>query len=468
MLHFSRRRWPALLVAGIVLITVLRLGQPALAGETPSTLQDLVQMALKSDHAYQSAELRMEQAQTNVKLKAAGNWPQAGVTVKAGVPAGDTMAGGILSVSIQQSVTVSGLGIFGVNAANEVEMALWDLGNATLACEQQKLATTISVYQHLIGVVRSQEVLASAQRALTAAEDGLKRTRRGLELGTATRLDELSYRTSVQSAQTKLVQAQQDLQTAAHTLEQQIGSPLPGTLPLDFVTDPGAISEEVPNGLLPKALEQRADVSASAIALQKAQRSLAVTRNEYRPQVTVNSNAATSGLSATASLNLTTGEISWSAGVAPGQWIFPSSSTSAPSTTGDDLSLNVKVFWNLWDAGAGRLQIARAQQDIDLAKIALDDAKQAVKDELENAVGTAKTAYRQWLAARERLDLLQEKLRLRQTRDQLGVETADALIGAEEDVADAQTALVEAKYDWVMAVLALDKAAGVEPFTSRF
>lgn len=468
MLHFSKRRWPAFLVAGIVFMTVLRLGQPALAGEAPPTLQGLVQMALKNDRAYQSAELRVEQARTTVKLKAAGNWPQAGVTVTAGVPAGTDMASGVLSVNIQQSVTVSGLGIFGVKAVGEVEMALWDLGNAILACEQQKLATNISVYQNLIGVARSQEVLASAQRALTTAEDGLKRTQRGLELGTATRLDELSYQTSVHSTQTKLAQAQQDRQSAVRALEQQIGGPLSGSVPLDFVTDPGAIGGDVLKKLLPKALEQRADVSASAIAIQKAQRSLAVMRNEYRPQVTVNSNASTSGVAATASLNLTTGEISWSAGVAPGQWVFPSSSTSTTSTTGDDLSVNVKVFWNLWDAGANRLEITRAQQDVDLAKIALDDAKQTVADELESALQTADEAYQDWQAAQEQLKLLQEKLRLRQTRDQLGVETVDALIGAEEDVADAQTAVVEAKYNWAAAVLALNKSAGVEPFTSQF
>lgn len=468
MLYFSTRRWPALLVAGIAIATVLSLGRPALADGAPPTLQDLVQMALKNDRAYQSAELRVEQARTNVKLKAAGNWPQAGVTVTAGVPADTSMASGILSVNIQQSVTVSGLGIFGAHAANEVEMALWDLGNATLACEQQKLATTISVYQNLIGLARNQEMLASAQRALAAAEDGLKRTQRGLELGTATRLDELSYQTSVQSSRTKVAQAQQNLQIAVRTLEQQTGGSLPDPAPLGFVTDPGAIGDEVLESLLPRALERRADVSAGAIAVQKAQRALAVTRNEYRPQVTVNSNASTTGVAATASLNLTTGEISWSAGVAPGQWIFPSSSTSTPGTTADDLSVNVKLFWNFWDAGQGRLQITRAQQDVDLAKIALDDVKQTVADELESALRTADEAYQNWQASQEQLKLLQEKLRLRQTRDQLGVETVDALIGSEEDVADAQAAVVEAKYNWAVAVLALDKAAGVEPFTSRF
>lgn len=429
-------------------------------------MDDLIRLALENDGAYQSAEIRVQQAQTAVRLATIGTLPQAGVEVTAGLPANDTMAGNLIALTVKESLSVPLLNIFGTKAAGIIEVAMWDLGNAVLSRNRKALETRASVYQSVLDVLEAKAVLESSQRALTVAQGGLERTRRLIELGTATRLDELSYRTSVLNAQANIGTAQDNLRTALEGLERLVGQPVEvDKLPAGFAGEPHDIPRQSGESLLPKALELSPDVAVRAIALQKAKRSLALLRNDYRPQVTVSGTASTDGASARATLNLTTGEISWSTEVMPGQWFFQ----PAPSPgAGDGLSANVKVLWNLWDWGAARLRVSQAEQDVRLAEVALNDTKQSAGLALQGAVDKSNAACRRWLTAREKLALAQEKLRLQQVRSDLGVVAVQDLIAAEEGAADAQTALVQAQYEWVSSILVLDQAAGLAPVVSRF
>ncbi len=120
----------------------------------------------------------------------------------------------------------------------------------------------------------------------------------------------------------------------------------------------------------------------------------------------------------------------------------------------------ISLSINLWDSGLSRARYDRARIAYQTVEVQRERLEQAMLLEVE-------TARRQMISASERMQNQQQNLELAwriyettQAKYKAGVGSSFELIGAEQQLYTAQQALIQSRFDWLRARVALKKALG--------
>lgn len=343
---------------------------------------------------------------------------------------------------------------FGPSATVDLKNARRALDSSASALAEARQQLALTVAEAYFGVLRQQRLVASSDRALERAHHLKAASDARSKVGLATQLDVLRAELLASQSESNLTAQREALQSALDQLKLLLGRSL--DVPLEIAPeDPIAISDLVArdltgtgvvtdigersgaielNQLVQHTLRSRPEVRESHERIADAQRAATVARWNLLPQVNLNASYTRRGLGSSDPKFLNRLYGGWRLGL--------TSAYTLDRTAGD--------------AGVG------------LAEISLQAARRAALDTEQRIAAEVRRAHRAWIRSAEAiaiqqkaLELAEQQLRLAQLRYERGLAGNFDVVDAEANVVQAQSALISAQIDRVLAALAMQRAIGV-------
>jgi len=280
-------------------------------------------------------------------------------------------------------------------------------------------------------VLRAAELMAVAKAQVEQAQTGLQDAEHRLHAGTTTKSDMLRAQVALAEAKTALATATTRHSNAQFALARAIGR--------DDAVDAQPLSNLDPtplamghDSLIALITSQAPSVRAAAAASRAADASVGSAKAQYLPAV------------------MATGGYSW----------FDQKSPGLQGLSG--WSVQVGVSYPLFNGFQREATVTRAQVQARSARSTALDATRAARSDAETALGNVTLAAQRIALATEAANAAREDLRVQQARYRAGASTFLDEVTSQLNLAQAETALVDARYDYQIARAELDAIAGRE------
>jgi outer membrane protein len=403
------------------------------AAARADTLADAIALAYQTNPTLQSQRAQLRALDESYVQAHAGLRPRADIQAQVAYQKGPSTADvGVTSDSAALSVTQP-LYTGGLSSA-EVRAAEADIRSGRERLRQVEASVMQSVIQAYVDVRRDQQALAIAQENVKVLRRQLDETKARFEVGQLTRTDTAQAQARLAAALSQLSSAQAQLGVSRSNYVAVIGQ------------SPGDLAPEPPLAGLPATVDQAWDAAAknnpgiltADFAEQAAAARVAVAKSAYRP---------------TLSLSASFG--------------YENSLTSAPllglqaGIYDRNVQAAATLTQPLFAGGMNASKIREALENDNAQRIAVDAAQR-------QAVQSIAQAWNQLLAARSSIASNEEQVRadevayegVRQEAD-VGLRTTLDVLNAEQELRNAQLALVDARHDQYVASASVLNAMGL-------
>ncbi|MCX7925279.1 MAG: TolC family protein [Fimbriimonadales bacterium] len=404
----------------------------------PLTLDEAIQLALRNNRAVQISERNLEKSRNAVREARGNALPQ--IQGNATYTRFDRVAtarfgpqpirlGNIENrtarITLTQVIDISGIVSTAIRAASVF------VSISELQYEQTRNDTILQVVQAYQGVARADEFVRVAEEALKNAQERLRIIRAQVDAGVAAQFDLLRAETAVAQAEQALLNARNQRELAVAALNNLLGRDLNTPVQVVKPTELPPLQEAELETLTQQAFQNRPEILAAERGVELARVNIRNAQRGSLPSLV---------LTGQADFNLNT-------------------STFNPrreSYTGV-LVLSVPI----WDSGITRAREAQARDDLEIAQLRLQQAKEGVALEVRQAYLNLQDAQKRLAVAQKGLEQAREALRLARVRFEAGVSPQLEISDAELAFTQAQTNLVNAQFDYLDAYAALQRAIGV-------
>jgi outer membrane protein len=411
--------------------------------EPPLTLEEAMRIAEQNSFSIALQQSDIEKARQRVNEAAASLKPQVSASgtytrndreTTASFGQGQTVViqpidsstiGGSVSIPIDISLRIRR----GVNAARENERA----SRATLDAVRSDIR--LSVKNAYYAVLKAQALVRVQQATLESVNARLTQIRRQVELGSTARVELTRQETLRQQTITNLESAQNNLQQALYSLNQALARP---------IETPVTVVSQLPSTTVAAT---EAELVQTAYADRAELRALAATRR---------------GLEQARKAQEAGDDPSLNVSVQYQRNLDPAGLTAQSEATAGVLSLSIPIF----DGGATRARVRQARQDEAQLDIQIAQSRLGISQEVRSARVSLESARARVRAAQEQLRLANELLRIADVRQQAGEGTYVERIDAQREVTEAETNLVNARFDEVLAYAQLQRAVGREDLSA--
>jgi outer membrane protein TolC len=318
--------------------------------------------------------------------------------------------------------------IFSARKFTDLSRTAAELEGATATEAKTRYAAALLTESAYYDVLAGQELNRAAEQRATRAEEALRVARARVASGAAVQSDSLSVRLELARAQVALLIQGSTLRVARLELGRRVGLDGPaGAAALDPAPPP-----ELPITLpqaVAQALEQGPEYRAARALERSAEADLKGRRGAYLP-----------------TLNLSAAHSRFDVG------LFPNASNVS--------SLTITASLPLWNNGLRELQIRVGRTNRDVARAVRADLERAALRDVTAAYDTYETARAAFAVATDALVVAQENYRVNEARYQAGSITVIELIRAQNDLTDAESGLVSARYAARLALARLEAILG--------
>ncbi|MCL5104686.1 MAG: TolC family protein [Armatimonadetes bacterium] len=303
-----------------------------------------------------------------------------------------------------------------------------------VSVSERVIVNTKSAYYDLLRACGQAGV---AQAAVDVAKVRLDNTRSRFEAGTVPKFDVTTAEVDLANLNQQLIQAQNRVELAKSAFNRVLG--------ID-INSPTRIVESVPpvtltNVDIPASTQtantRRPEVKAARTAIDLNKRNVKLQKTGVLPSMSVNT-ATTYQLETT---TFNTSNVFWQA------------------------TLNVSV--PIWDGGITSARVQQARADVSNAQDTLDQTKLGVGQEVRNAALNLEEAAKRIQATSGAATLAEEALRLANVRYEAGIAVLVEVTNAESQLTQARFNLVNAQYDYAVALAQLQRATSTQPELSR-
>ncbi len=305
------------------------------------------------------------------------------------------------------------------------------LAAAEATARQRRFDVVLEAKTAFYEVVRAEELMRVANGRIRRAEESLSAAERRLQVGTATRSDVLRAQLELNDARQAELTERTGWVVATYTLGRVAG--LDGRV--------GAVRGE-PIGVRPLALpeeELRTIVEQSSPAvitaeadLRSADAGVDVARASYFPSLRASTNLSWFNQE----LSFDGGRSSWNMG----------------------LGISLPVFNGFQRETA----VTRARVSADVARYQVRDARRAARVDFERLLGALRLADDRVALTAEAVEVAREDLRVQDERYRLGASTILDLLTSQVALAQAETDVIAATYDYQIARAELEALVGRE------
>lgn len=293
----------------------------------------------------------------------------------------------------------------------------------------QRFTVLFQTRNLFVNALRQSELAQVAEARVARADESLEITRTRVRVGTGTRSDSLRARLELANARQALLQTRNQLRAAQFALGRQVGArgPVAPMLPGNLDPVPLALSEEEIVALAESTSPAVQAAQAAASAASSAERSA---RSSYLPSVSASFGSA------------------WA--------------NQQPAFSGGTTSWNFRtsMSYTLFDGFQRSQNVSQASESQRVARLAEDDARRGVRQDVDAALRTLETQEQAIAIAREAVVVAEEDLRLIRERYAVQMATVLDMITSQVALDQAEADLVSARYDYVVAKAELESIVG--------
>ena len=409
--------------------------QPA-AGPQQVTLQEAVRRALQVQPAMVQAQGTVRNAQLSMlasngeflpSISTGGSWSRAGGTrfnsqtsQIVSTPTASSYSGSI-SASVDLFTGFRRLADRRASAATEHA--------ADAGLVNERFQVTLLTEQAFYNAIATEELVRVAEAQVARARQELQISVDKLRAGSATRSDSLRSAVDLGNARLALLQAQANLATAQANLGRQVGV----DQPLRAVPDSALPSVPDTTGLRGQVVESAPQVQQAEAQARAAGAQVAVSRAAYWPTLNYTASNSFSGFEA------------------------PWQGTGA-YTKG--WNVRVSLNWTLFNGFARERLMTSASVARDLAEAQAADTRRGVGAQYTQQLAALLTAYAKLDITASNVAAATEDLRVQQERYRVGAATILDLLTSQASLTTAQTNLVQARFDYLIARAQLEALVG--------
>jgi len=331
---------------------------------------------------------------------------------------------------------------------------------ASAGLRRQAAATADSAQRAYLGALLANAQAEVRRRGTERSEAAAEEAARRVAAGTAAITERLASQVEAANLRTELLEARLQEEQARNSLKLALGlSPIqPLVLTDALVVDDGFAAAGIPlDAALARAVERRADLEESRLAVAAQRASVAAARGQLRPS-----------LNAVVNVNL--------AGNVPDDRDRIVTDPFQPFEVDVDrrgvlssdfwdlgLSAGLQLQWNLFQGGQLRAQVDQARVGAQQAEIRLTQTRDRVVMEVENALLEMRTARDRVLLQQENVELAERSFEAIDARVRQGVATAFERREASEQLDAARLNLVRGTHDYLAARSRFFAAVGMGP-----
>lgn len=315
----------------------------------------------------------------------------------------------------------------------DIRTARANVAAGEAATVSQDFAVALNVSQQFYNALAARESEDAARAQLALAEQQLRFSATRVRAGVATKSDSLRSLIQVGTAQLALLTAQTNLRSANAALTRLVASPRTVTAAEADTLLPPLDSIALDTTALARLAENGPAVRQAAAAYDAARVTRRASRAPYLP--TVSASYSRSG---------------------SGQSIF--GLTDDPYQYGG--SLRIALSYPLFDGSAREERVVRADVAADNASAALRDARLAARELLIQNVDLLRTAQERARVQQISVLAAEEDLRVQQQRYTVGASTLLDVLTSQNQLSQAQTALIQARFDARVARARLESLIG--------
>jgi outer membrane protein len=404
----------------------------------PLTLDEAIQLALRNNRAVQISERSIEKSRNAVREARGNALPQ--IQGNATYTRFDRVAtarfgpqpirlGNIENrtarITLTQVIDISGIVRTAVRAASVF------VSISELEYERTRNDTILQVIQAYQGVARADEFVRVAEEALKNAQERRRIIRAQVDAGVAAQFDLLRAETAVAQAEQAVLNARNQRELAAAALNNLLGRDLNTPVQVVKPAELPPLQEAELDALTQQAYQNRPEILAAERGVELSRVNIQNARRGILPSIV---------LTGQADFNLNT-------------------STFNPRR--ESYTGIVVLSVPIWDSGITRAREAQARDDLEIAQLRLQQAKEGVALEVRQAYLNLQDAQKRLTVAQKGLEQAAEALRLARVRFEAGVSPQLEISDAELAFTQAQTNLVNAQFDYLDAYAALQRAIGV-------
>jgi len=293
----------------------------------------------------------------------------------------------------------------------------------------QRFQVTLTTKQLFYNALATEELVTVAQAQVRQAQQQMDIAVQKLHAGSATRSDSLRSVVDLGNAKLALLQASANLATAQANLGRQVGVDQPVRAVPDSALAP------VPDtaALRVEALAHAPQVAQAEAQAHAAQSQVSVARAQYFP--------------------------SFTAGYSNGYTGFDAPWTSTNSYV-NNWTLRFSVSLPIFNGFTREQQLVSADVARDVAVAQAADTRRFVGAQLTQQIAALQTAYTQIDIATTNVAATTEDLRVQQERYRVGASTILDLLTSEASLIQAQTSLVQARFNYNIARAQLEALVG--------
>jgi len=303
--------------------------------------------------------------------------------------------------------------------------------------DEQRLQTIFTVEQRFYELVRQQRQLKVLGDAAQRSRDQAEFTQRLFEGGRATQADVYAARANRDNDEINRLGQESRVEQARQDLAVTVGLDPAEAL---AIAEPPAMQQE-PSAPPPtqeavqKALAQRPNLKAFALAAESQRKSVAAAQGDYWPEISV--------------------------GASYGRNNRDLATFDDPNLgLNSQVAASVNLKWNLFAGLSTKAGVDKARLGVLLAVNDLENGRRGVASDVERAVAQLVAARQQARIATQTEQTSRENLRLARTRQQVGVGTQLEVRDAELRLTQSELARANALVDGHEAEAALRRATG--------
>lgn len=398
----------------------------------PLSVSDAVAIAEQNSPAIRIAATRVEKARQQAaaarallgpKLSATGTYQR---YQKAPFSSfGGDLDSKTLQVTLALPLDIAGVdGMVARSAAANVRVAESDL-----AAERNRVRNQVRT--EYFQVVQAMWLMRVREQSLSYNRAALEVARRRLDAGEIARFDVLQFETDTQRAEAALLAAINEYRVAKQALNNTMGRAIETDFdPVEVEELPPVLADAQP--YIAAALQTRPELAASASRQVVLQDLRQAERRGLLPSLQ---------LSAVYDRNLGTG---------------------SPFSPIDQTTARAVVNVPLYDSGATQARVKAARQDEEQNRVLDEQLRLAIQLDVRQALTRLQSANEQLVAAKKTVELASEALRIARVRYDAGEAIQLEVSSAERALTEARTAEASARYDYLVAYAALQRAVGTD------
>ncbi|KIA96465.1 transporter [Pedobacter kyungheensis] len=272
---------------------------------------------------------------------------------------------------------------------NDIKAKTLSLQTANLSVEAAKNDITISITQAYLNILLARENITYLKDLLSTSEAQVKQAEQQFKVGTIAKKDLLQLQATYANDKYTLVTAENTLQQNVLTLKQLLQLPTATAFDIS-TTDTVTVAPALDNlaTAQDKALRTRPEIKSSELNIQLQNTELAKAKSTLRPTLSLGG-------------SLNTGYNNNN----PGNYGYQLNNSFYQNL---GLTLSIPIF----DRKVTKTNVAKANIGIEQARLALQDTKTTLTQNVERAYINVQNANSQYAAAKEQFNYTSEALRI--------------------------------------------------------